>query len=791
MQARKRTSALVLTVLLAVFFALPAIEAEGQVAAGTRMLKLRSSTSHGLTRLIFDADGDKPSQVGPASEDGVSVFFPQITAKIPDKVISDKSSPVKEVKFRRGSGFLEVLFKVKSPSFNYKIQDGKKGRYTLILEIGPPATKTTAVTPQETPSKEKAAPAPESKRIDTSELFASKLPANIKNAIAGLKTPVSKADAEKNASPKPQFAELDEKTAGLFAAAGEKFDSCSRNLVECGPEVIELYAGALRTGAKTSEAPQAMYRSGLVLLSMGNYSKAEKLFRQVVSEWPEHPAASRCWIGIGNIYNKKHSYIEALEAFRSALRIASEKEDRAAANFELGRELQILGVSKEAAEFINLGLAEYPELYLKHPEVFRLLGEAEFSLGIYDKARDHLLRYVNYQESAPDQDMALAKLAETFLNLGDAALAGKIYAFLQKYYTDSEGDLISRVRQAEFLERSDHAAAFKVYSDLCSKDLSPSLRKIVYYKLASLSWKRGDLERSMELMDEVFQGKNDIPSGNEMAALRERVLGDLIRKNYIEKNFIAVLQMHDKYRRILDGIQSVEVHEDIAESYGALQFYSVALEIYDRLIAKGLKKGEDVMLRCALYSVRADDRNRALQYCRLVQSDSMDPKKSEILGHIFSRDQKYAEAQKLFGKVVQKGKELELTDPDSLLIYGSVLHELKKFDEAVPVLQKGLERANSSEGFNRRSLLMTLGKCFRELKQYPNALEMLEFALKLSKDEEANEVLYELADVHFAAGQADKAVQILNQIVGTNNPFWVAVAQQQLNSIEMSQKPGR
>lgn len=86
---------------------------------------------------------------------------------------------------------------------------------------------------------------------------------------------------------------------------------------------------------------------------------------------------------------------------------------------------------------------------------------------------------------------------------------------------------------------------------------------------------------------------------------------------------------------------------------------------------------------------------------------------------------------------------------------------------------------------------MTLGKCFYELKQYPAAEEMFESALKVSGEEGANEVLYELANVYFTSGQPDKAVQNLNQIVGTNNPFWVAVAQQQLNSIEMSRKSTR
>ena len=86
---------------------------------------------------------------------------------------------------------------------------------------------------------------------------------------------------------------------------------------------------------------------------MGNYAKADKLFRQVTSGWPDHPVASRCWVGIGDIYNKKQSYLEAMEAFRWALRGASEKDDKAAAYYELGKVYLILGVNKEALEMLK------------------------------------------------------------------------------------------------------------------------------------------------------------------------------------------------------------------------------------------------------------------------------------------------------------------------------------------------------------------------------------------------------------------------------------------------------
>lgn len=59
--------------------------------------------------------------------------------------------------------------------------------------------------------------------------------------------------------------------------------------------------------------------------------------------------------------------------------------------------------------------------------------------------------------------------------------------------------------------------------------------------------------------------------------------------------------------------------------------------------------------------------------------------------------------------------------------------------------------------------------------------------MRLSGEDEANELLYETSKLYVAAGQTDKAIQSLNKLKGTGQPFWTSVAQQQLNTIDMNQ----
>lgn len=772
---------LVCTIACLIAAPLPAV---GEDASATKIAGFQAVTKGKTTRLIFDAEGAKPKQVGPASSDGVSVFFSDMMVRIPDKSYAGTSGLVKAVKFRRGSNFFEVLFRAQNTVVTHRIEKAKKaGRYKLVLELSPPPNGAAV----ESPPKENEKPivVVEIRKIDTKELFGS-------NGSQQYKPPTpaeekKKAEAAERAHPvKPQsFVAADPQTAALYKAADEKYESCSHDPILCGPAIVQAYSEAVKAGPKTAGAPEALYRIGNALWSMGSYNKAERYFRQVISDWPDQPAVSRSWIGIGDISNKRQSYVEAMEAFRSALRAASDKKDKAAAAFELGRELQFLGANKDALDMLTQCVGNDPEYHYRRPEVLRLFGETEFALGMFDKAKEHFLKYTNLQQSASDQDMVYAKLAEAFLCLGDSTTANKLYNFVGKYYANSEGDVICKIRKAELLEKTDIDQSLGILDRLGARDLSPTLRKIVFLKQSALNLKKGNLARSLEIVEDVFQGKTEIAPGSQMIDLRDNILIELVRKNYSAGNYLKVVQLYEKYRPVFDAVQTPDTLESVAESYAALKFYPSALEIYDRILTK--KKTDDILFRCALYSVRACDYNRAELFCKQVQSDAYDLKKSELLGHITYNDQKYADAGKYFGKVVQKQKEFQLKDPNSLQYYGYTLFELKRFDEAISFLQKDVERLKPEDAETRCAILIKMSKCYGELKQYAKAAEMVEVALHSAKQEQANELLYELSKLYLLAGQPDKAVEDLNQLVGTQHPFWAAVAQQQLNTIQMAQ----
>ncbi len=763
----------------------------------TKLLRLWYRIKGNKTCLTFDAQGPRPKRIDKPSDTGISVFFSQMSTRLSDRSFKGAKIAVKTVKFWRGDNFLEVLFRWQNTSVTYSVHPGRYGKYSLTLIFTPPAVKkpVTVNTAEGKPTDFiqngiGAIPSPvDIQKIHTSELFGTTVSPQARQAFdAGSKSALSGAPAQsQNKNPSTaQFVEPGKSGLALYARANKKYRACADNLVFCAPAVINAYKEALEAGPRSSQAPTAIYRSGLAYYNMAKYDRAEQFFKTVTSQWPQSPLASRCWLNIGNIAMKREAYIEAMEAYKWAQRDASGKEDLAAADFMLGKTYYLLGAYKEALQTLSDCLAQSPGYYLKNPGVLRFIGEADFDLGDFENAKQMLLRYVNYQESDPDQGMVLAKIGEIFLKQGQVDAAKMIYGFVHKYYTNSEGDVICRLRSAELMEKVNVAKATHMYDKLRNMDLSPNLRNIVLLKLAELELKNSNLEQGMEMMDKAFPVKNGGVSPPEIAQLRMRFFCDLIRQFYYGRNYDRAITLIHQYRAVFNAVNSPEALEEIAEIYAAKKSYLNALQVYDRLFSQQQGKNVDgLLLRCAVYALRLRDYGRASNYAQAAKSGVLELKKTEILGQVFFHNEQYSDAINCFEKVIAQRNTFYLTDPNSNAVYGYSLYKVKKYAQAVPILQKALlETTNDKD--QREPLLVTISNCLKEQGQYETAAQTLETAVPIASREEQNALRYNSAKLYIAAGKTDVAVKKLKQLQSSKDTFWSSVAQEELNTLNMA-----
>ena len=117
----KTLSGFLLAVFIVAGIALPCYGAAKQGNEQTRITKLRALLKGNRTCLIFDAEGAKPKQIGPASRRrNFRFLFADRLQNSLIKLIADKIAAAREVKFRRESGFFEVIFRENNTTVSWK-----------------------------------------------------------------------------------------------------------------------------------------------------------------------------------------------------------------------------------------------------------------------------------------------------------------------------------------------------------------------------------------------------------------------------------------------------------------------------------------------------------------------------------------------------------------------------------------------------------------------------------------------------------------------------------------------
>lgn len=794
-------------------------------ANGTKLRNLRAGLHSGYTRLVFDADGERPSAIGPATDSEFTIRFGQLDlGALAGKKFSYATGAVAEVTFRQADSGSEAIISLREGHAAVKKEllggDRKQGGgYRLVLDFYPghPKGDEPGGTPREPgPTSKKNQPG-QGKEVESLTSLLQPSPAaqepekNGRNADAKGKQPKDpkdkqskKAQAEKSKrkgnvqspAPPPFVKEPPvpdtESTAKLYDDADAYFSEHENTVSQDAPEIIARYSAALSAGPKSARAPLAMYRCGLSYFEVLNFNKAERVFRDFVERWPDDPLTGRCWVKLGTIYSQKGSELEAVDAFRSALRTPMDKADKGAAYFRLGKSLTGVGAYKDAQEMLNQSMNEDPFTYVKNPEVFRYLGETSFALQQYDASRGYLLRYMNIQDACTDRDVVLAKIAEIFLRQGDQPLANRLYNYIQTHYPDTEGDMACKIRKAELMEKKKGGAegAMAIYQEIARKNPPATLRNLVNYRLASAEYSRGNYEKCLNLLAVTLQGKPDSESYANIVALRDKALTDWLKRAYATKDYSQVVQLYQKNLPIYKSMHSPEIETAAAESFAELKLYPNALEIYEALCAGAKKKNDDWLMKAAQFAYLIGDYEKAAQYCKQVQAGSYENAKGQILASIFAKQGKYADAVKNFAKVFKSDADYATAAFDAVYSYMKCLVELKKYDEALALLQKGADPIGKADKEDRVKTLLLASKCQKELNQPDQAIQSLESALQLTGIEEQSNLLnYEISNLYLAQGQPEKAAEKLKLILQSSQSFWKTAAQQQLDSITMARPP--
>ena len=140
-----------------------------RAAGSTKLCKIRLGQHPGFTRVVFDVDGARPTSIGPASAEEVTLIFDQLNlAAPPDRLFRKLKGAVTRVSHQRKDNESVVTVTFRRPNtevrtFYLPAKPPRKGLYRLVLDFHPDGSTTASPgtrVPVQMAAVEKPAPVP-------------------------------------------------------------------------------------------------------------------------------------------------------------------------------------------------------------------------------------------------------------------------------------------------------------------------------------------------------------------------------------------------------------------------------------------------------------------------------------------------------------------------------------------------------------------------------------------------------------------------------------------------------
>lgn len=166
---------------------------------------------------------------------------------------------------------------------------------------------------------------------------------------------------------------------------------------------------------------------GIQLLKLGDFERAEEIFKSFLSDYPESDLADNACYNLAQIYKKKKNYVKALQVLEYLLRHYPESDAAYFAKDEV----------EELKELINgqsVGTEE---------ELFKQ-GVIAFEKGDLSKAEQSFLKFIEVYPSSSLADNAIYNLILIYQKQGDMQKVQYYLEKLEKEYPYSDGAFMAR-----------------------------------------------------------------------------------------------------------------------------------------------------------------------------------------------------------------------------------------------------------------------------------------------------------------------------------------------------------
>ncbi|MEJ5347486.1 MAG: tetratricopeptide repeat protein [Desulfosoma sp.] len=760
-------------------------------------LRLGLHATH--TRLVLDCEGDLPAKVSYDSPREWTVSFDNLERDQGQKLsVPSPRGKIQKLHWIFNGRKAVLKISLKEPLSQAKIftmENNLRGSsgYRLVIDFGLSGVssmvfaqkdKASGDTPPESASKES-----DSKDNGLSPLESSEplQPKAEKEASATTHPAAEPASSQPMKSPSSRIIRPIQ-AQSLHDLADMTYEELRDKLPETAEQIIAAYQKAVQKEPQHPRHVSALLRMAEISEKAGDVKKAERIYQRILNEHPQNPDVAPAWIRLGEMQASRNNLLEALKAFQEAEKFPLKTPERLRARWGVAQIYVQTGKAGEALSLLQGLLEEHPEAYLQKPEIYRTLGEAAFAVKDLAASRNYLMRYINLAGDVPDKDIVLARIAETYLHEGNRTQADKLYAHIQVHYPDSEGDIIGRLRKAEYYETQGpelREEAFKIYQDLESRQSTGPLKYFIQFKLAYGEFLTGQHEKCLERIDAVLKSADKAPVYDDLRLLRRKVLQTLVKRRFEAGDVKGVITLYTDDPFAFQDQEAAEVLAYVAQSYESLNLFPEALALYENLAQKDPKPQWRLAMARMAYELGH------LEKAHAIVSTVSDP------GFIDAKEKlliRIAFAMRDCSAVLRVGESLAKRHggPDQCPVETAALVALSLFETgkeeaAMSWAQACFRRTDWQDPSLLVALSLKASRYRQKNRMYDQAVQLLDQGIdKVHSEDLRNQLMYEKASLLLEQGKREEAEKVLSILLQSPKELWKTAAKQKLDYLRMS-----
>jgi TolA-binding protein len=581
--------------------------------------------------------------------------------------------------------------------------------------------------------------------------------------------------------------------AAYFLRAYAYYKNRNPDVEDQNLKTASLFQEAVSYYPKSRYVPYGIMGLGKINRRLKNYGEAKGYFKLITDSHKKFPGLPEVLLELARLYIDKDKSGSAIATLEGLISRYPDTPFISEARLELGKALFEANRFQEALTHFSGLIKSSPRIVYESPDLMVYLGKTYYQMGDLPRARNILLRAVNYFPDIPAANIILTRVGDIFRDEKQPEKAQKIYEHVVKNFPGTDGYIVSSVRMAEYLKR--RVEKENLYQMIISDFPDHPLTHLAYVKLANLLSREGEYEKSISIIH-TFLIKYPGTLKKEAVQVMKDAYGPLFQKLMKADDPAAVLTWYEKDKSIINRINSPEIFDIVGTAYLSGHLFEEAT----RLLQKSYQLyGKDkcppgLAFNLGVSAMEAGHPNRALKVLKAYTRNhpKLDHTADALcrIGRILMEKKQYKKAQNRFRAAYRHTKnnidkaEIRIQEAEADKALGDYKAAARSLVQAIDLVSGIPEKSNSDIS----KLYRNLGDMYLQTKTYPKAADAFAMAIKFSDRKETPDLRFLLGETYEKGKNIEMAGKVYREILEMGDPFWARLAQEKLRGIQIDIK---